>query len=39
MPQPISHLILVDGWVPVLGAQVRRDKVVNLLSQVLIGRL
>lgn len=39
LPQPIPHLILVDGWIPVLCAQMRRDEVVNLLSQVLIGRL
>lgn len=39
LPQSIPHLILVDGWIPVLCAQMRRDKVVNLLSQVLIGRL
>lgn len=39
LPESIPHLILVDGRVPVLCAQVGRDKVVNLLSQVLIGGL
>lgn len=39
LPQAVPHLILVDGWIPVLRAQVRRDKVVNFLPQVLIGGL
>lgn len=39
LPQSVPHLILVDGRVPLLCAQVGRDKVVHFLSQVLIGRL
>ncbi len=39
MPQSIPHLVLVDRRVPVLCAQMRRDKVVHFLAQVLIGRL
>lgn len=39
LPQSVPHLILVDGRVPLLCAQVGRDKVVHFLSQVLIGGL
>lgn len=39
LPQPVPHLVLVDGRVPVLSAQLRRDKVVNFLPEVLIGGL
>lgn len=39
LPQSVPHLVLVDRRVPVLSAQLRRDEVVNFLSQVLIGRL
>lgn len=39
LPQSIPHLVLVVGRVPLLCAEVRCDKVVYFLSQVLIGRL
>lgn len=39
LPQSVPHLVLVDGRVPVLSAQLRRDKVVNFLSEVLVGGL